>query len=189
MTALELPVSPLTIRDLHVGEQIAISGTIFTLRPAVYEYIHEGGDLPFETEGSIVYNCGPVGKKRGKKFSVQSIAPDHSTPLDPMVKEVLARFGVRGLIGRGELGKQTIDACRQYPSCYFQTIGGAGPLLAKHVKEVKAVHITDKFDLTDAVWEIEVENFPAIVMIDCHGQSLHDMIRDVSNRRLINLQS
>lgn len=188
MTPLELPAAPPTMRELHVGEQVAITGTVFTLRPAVYEYLHDGGELPFITEGSVVYHASPVGKKRGKKWSVQSMAPDHSTPLDPLIKEVFSRYGVRGAIGRGELGKRTLEACRQYTSCYFHTIAGAGPLLARHVKEVKAVHLTDKFDATDAVWELEVEAFPTIVMIDSHGQSLHDMIRDVSNRRLLNLQ-
>ncbi|MCA8959809.1 MAG: fumarate hydratase C-terminal domain-containing protein [Planctomycetes bacterium] len=188
MTPVEIPASHATVRELHVGEQVALKGTLFTLRPAVYDYLHSGGDLPFLTEGSIVYHAGPVGKKRGKKWTVQSVAPDHSSPLDPWVRELFVRFGIRGIIGRGELGKQTLDSCRQFGACYFQTIAGAGPLLATRVKEVRDVHMADKFDNADAVWELEVEDFPAIVTIDSHGQSLHDMIRDVSTRRLINLQ-
>ena len=188
MSSLELPASIPTMRELHVGEQIGLSGTVFTMRPAVYEYLHHGGDLPFSAEGAMIYNTTPIGRKHGKKWSVHSIAPDHSTPLDSMIKELFVRFGVRGVIGRGELGKPSLEACRQCTSCYFHTIAGAGPLLAKHVKSVTQVHTIERLDAADAIWELEVEDFPTIVMIDSHGQSLHDMIRDVSNRRLLNLQ-
>ncbi len=188
MTALELPAAVPTMRELHVGEQVALTGTIFTMRPAVYEYVHDGGEMPFLSEGSLIYNASPVGRKKGKKWTIDSVAPDHSTPLDSMIKELFVRFGVRGVIGRGELGKPSLEACRQYTSCCFHTIAGAGPLLASHVKNVNEVHAIEKLDPSDAVWELEVEDFPIVVMIDSHGQSLHDMIRDVSNRRLLNLQ-
>lgn len=186
MIELTLPLSVPQIRELHVGDEVLLSGVLFTLRHGLLEAMKSGTSLPLEP-GSVVYHCGPVGKKSGKRWNISAFAPDHTTAVEPYVRELLVRHSVRGIIGRGELGPKTIEACRQNSSCYFQTIGGAGPLLANRVAEVKQIHLTDKFDARDAMWEVQVENFPAIVMIDMHGQSLHDIVGDVSQRKLLNL--
>lgn len=186
MTHLELPLEVPQVRELHVGDQVELTGPLFTVRHGLLEAMKSGAALPLEP-GSVVYHCGPVGKKSGKKWTVTGFAPDHTSAVEPYVRELLVRYSVRGIIGRGELGPKTIEACRQSGTCYFQTIGGAGPLLADRITEVKQIHLADKFDQRDAMWEVHVEKFPAIVMIDMHGQSLHDIVRDVSQRRLINL--
>ncbi len=109
------------------------------------------------------------------------------TSLDANPGDIMGRFTIRGIIGRGGVGEKMQAACRRYMACYFQTIGGAGLALAHRIKNVRNVHFLDKFDSPDALWELEVEDFPAVVTIDAHGRNLQDIVKDVSFRRFVNL--
>lgn len=188
MIRVDLPLTVPATRDLHVGDRVSVFGTLYTARTKTLDFMADGGELPF-ADGSLVYHCGPIGQRSGRKWTIDHFAPDHTSVLDTQVRELFVRTKVRGVIGRGELGPKVVDQCRQLGTCYLQTIGGASVLLADRVKEVKKVHLANKFDNRDAVWEVTVEDFPAIVMIDSHGQSLYEIVRDVSTRRLQNLNT
>lgn len=187
MTDLELPLDIRAVRDLTVGEQVLIRGVLFTARDEALQYIYEGGKLPFDMTGGLLYHCGPIGRKRGKKWTVTAAGPDASLPQETQLAEVIGRLGLRGFIGRGSMSQKTLNACRRFGSCYFHTIGGAALALAETITAVRDVHLTDKFSGPEAIWELEVENFPAVVTMDAFGRSLHDIVRDVSHRRFMTM--
>ena len=174
------------IAQFSVGERVGLNGVISTLRDGVQRKLHEGGTLPFETRGSMAYHCGPDGYLKGKKWVVRSAAPDLPS-IDFYPAELFSRLQYRGVIGRGGMDPKVQEACRRCGSCYFHTFGGAGLTLASHIKRVVEVHLRDEFSGPEAVWEIEVEDFPAIVTVDCTGTSLYDIVKDVSKRRFMNL--
>ena len=185
MREIQLPIDPIAIRQLAVGEQVGISGVIFTARGEAQRHLYEGGELPFDATGCLMYHCGPIGKKRGKKWTVTAAGPDASAPQENYMGDIIGRLGLRGVIGRGAMGQKSLNACKRFGACYFHTVGGAALALAKCVKEVRAVHLTDKFSGPDAIWELEVEQLPAVITLDSWGRSLHDIVRDVSHRRFL----
>ena len=186
MKSIELPISAMEIAQFSVGEQVGLNGVISTLRSGVQRKLHEGSTLPFETYGSLSYHCGPDGQAKGKKWVVRSLAPDLPS-VDFFPVDLFSRFQFRGLIGRGGMDPKIKEACQRYGTCYFHTFGGAGLALASHLKRVVDVHLRDEFSGPEAVWEIEVEDFPAIVTVDCTGTSLYEIVKDVSKRRFMNL--
>lgn len=184
MSQITVPLSDRDIRDLRVGQSVGINGVIYVGRAPTFEFIGGGNALTPLPAGCVLYHSTPVVKKKGKVWSVNSFGPDFSPPLDAHMRDLVVRCGVRGFIGRGELGKSTVQLFRQQGACYFHAIGGAGVSLARRVKEVSQFHQNDNLDDRDGLWEILVEDFPVVVSIDSHGASLHEMIRDVSTRRL-----
>ncbi len=173
--------------QLSVGEKVSISGVIFTLRENVHRYVQEGNQIPAQLHGSFIYHCGPDVRKKGKKWVVNSAPPDLSAPMDSYTGDIFGRYKVRGIIGRGGMGPKTLAACKRYATCYLTTFGGAGLALARRIKEVRENYLRNQFDGPDAVWELEVEDFPAVVTIDAHGRNLLDIVKDVSSRRFVNL--
>ena len=188
MKHVKLPIDIFATRDLTVGEQVAISGSVFTVHGDALRYLYEGNALDVNTSGSLLYHCAPIGKKRGKKWDLVSASPTATAPEENQLGDVLGRCEFRGVIGRGALGPRSLAACKRFNACYFHTVGGAGLSLANFVTEVREVHLTDQFSGADAVWELAFENFPAVVTIDAWGRSLHDIVRDVSQRRFVAIQ-
>ena len=188
MKHVKLPVDIFAARELTVGEQVALSGPVFTVHGEALRYLYEGGSLDADTSGSLLYHCAPIGKKKGKKWTLNSAAPNATAPEENQLGDVLGRCSFRGFIGRGALGPRSLAACKRFTACYFHTVGGAGLSLANFVTEVRELHLTDKFTGSDAIWELQIENFPAVVTIDAWGRSLHDIVRDVSQRRFVAIQ-
>ena len=184
MTIVTVPLAQRELRELRVGQSVRVTGVLYAGRAPVLEYLGSGGHLTTIPPGSVFYHSAPVAKKKGKVWTVSSLGPDFSPPLDAHMRDMVVRCGIRGFIGRGELSKSTLEVFRQQGACYFHAIGGAGVALARRIKEVRQVHQSEKLDDRDGLWEILVEDFPAVITIDSYGQSLHEMIRDVSTRRM-----
>jgi len=176
MTKLTFPFTEEKIRALKVGEEVLITGVIHTGRDAVHKYLHEGGQLPdgVSLRDGILYHCGPVVMKQPDgSWKATAAGPTTSIREEPYQWRVIRDFGVRGVIGKGGMGDKTMAACKEYGCVYLHAIGGAAQVLAERIKKVRNVYMMEKFGAPEAIWEFEVEDFPAVVTIDSHGNSLH----------------
>jgi fumarate hydratase class I len=197
-TKLTIPIGEEEIRNLRVGDSVLVSGVMFTGRDAAHKYMMENfikGDCP-ESErevyeilrkglaGSVIYHCGPVVRKRDDgKYEFVAAGPTTSIREEPYQADVIGHFGVRGVIGKGGMRQKTLDGCREHGAVYLHAIGGAATLIAESVKEVVGVHKLE-FGVPEAIWEIRVEDFPCVVTMDSHGESLHEKVRTDSEKRL-----
>ena len=179
MTKLSFPFSEEKIRALKVGVEVLISGVVFTGRDAVHKYLHEGGKLPagVSFKDGIIYHCGPVMMPQADgTFKCTAAGPTTSIREEPYQWQVIRDFGLRGVIGKGGMGAKTQAACKEYGCVYLHGIGGAAQVLAECVKKVRNVYFKEEFGSPEAIWELEVVDFPAVVTIDAHGNSLHEEI-------------
>ena len=181
---LEAPFTEEKMRRLHVGDKVEITGLLYTGRDAVHKYLHEGGKSPVDLTDSIIYHCGPVVVKQGKKWVVKAAGPTTSIREEPYQGELMKRYRIRGVIGKGGMGPRTLAACSEVGGVYLHAIGGAAQVLAQRVIEVPAVHLLEKFGSPEAIWEFKVERFPVVVTMDSHGNSLHQQVLDTSETAL-----
>jgi fumarate hydratase subunit beta len=187
MTALTTPISEEKIRALKVGDEVLITGILFTGRDAVHKYLHEGGKLPagVNLKDGILYHCGPVViKDEQGNWKCVAAGPTTSIREEPYQWQVIRDFGLRGVIGKGGMGDKTLQACKEHGCVYLHGIGGAAQVLAQCIKRVRNVHMMEQFGAPEAIWEFEVENFPAVVTMDSHGGSLHKEVFAASQAEL-----
>jgi len=187
MIQLTTPVSEAAIRALKVGDEVAISGRLFTGRDAVHKYLHEGGQLPegVSLQGGILYHCGPViVKDDASRWKCVAAGPTTSIREEPYQGQIIRDFGLRGVIGKGGMGDRTLEACRQYGCVYLHAVGGAAQVLAERIQRVPNVYFLEKFGAPEAIWEFEVEAFPAVVTMDANGNSLHKEVLAASQAEL-----
>ena len=187
MIKLSFPFTEEKIRALKVGDEVLISGIVFTGRDAVHKYLHEGGKLPPEVKlrDGILYHCGPVMMKQDDG-SWKCTAPGPTTSIreEPYQWQVIRDFGIRGVIGKGGMGDKTLAACKEFGCVYLHAVGGAAQVLADCVKQVRNVYMMKEFGAPEAIWELEIVDFPAVVTIDAHGNSLHKTIFAASQAAL-----
>jgi len=183
MIELTTPISKEQIRELKVGDEVGITGTVFTGRDAVHKYLHEGGELPagVSFDGSVIYHCGPVVMKGDSgNWQVTAAGPTTSIREEPYQGNIMKKFGVRGVIGKGGMGAKTLAACGENGSVYLHAIGGAAQVLAERIMKVHNVYFLEEFGSPEAIWELEVDKFPAVVTMDSHGRSLHAEVAEAS---------
>jgi fumarate hydratase class I len=179
---LETPLTEEAVRGLAAGDMVLLSGTVFTGRDEVHKYLYKGGDLPV-LQGGVIYHCGPVVLKEEPGYRVVAAGPTTSIREEPYQAEVIRRFGVKAVIGKGGMGARTLAACREQGCVYLHAIGGAAQIYARCVQGVDAVYL-EQFGSPEAVWQLRVKDFPAVVTMDAHGRSLHEEIADNSKRHL-----
>lgn len=189
MRTLALPLESTDLASLSVGEMVGLSGVLFMGREPSLRHLLSAGQAPFVARGSFLLLCGAQLQRVGSRWEARTAAPEETSTIEPLIGELLGRLGFSGVIGRGGAGTPVLAACRRYGGIYLQTIGGAGLALARRIQKVRESYFKDQFDARDCIWEIEVGGFPAIVTMDSHGRSLHDIVRDVSSRRLAGLVS
>lgn len=186
-TLLTTPVSEATVRALKVGEAVEITGTLYTGRDAVHKYLAKGGALPpgLDLRGALIYHCGPVViKDETGRWKVVAAGPTTSAREEPYQGDIIRRFGVRGVIGKGGMGARTLAACQEAGAVYLHAVGGAAQVLAEHIQAVRGVYFLEEFGSPEAIWEFEVERFPAVVTMDAHGHSLHEQVFAASQAEL-----
>jgi fumarate hydratase class I len=187
MVQLAAPFTEEKIRALKVGDAVEISGVLFTGRDAVHKYLHDGGELPPQVnlrEG-ILYHCGPVViKDEEGRWKVTAAGPTTSIREEPYQGDIIKKFGLRGVIGKGGMGDRTLAACQEAGCVYFHAIGGAAQVLAECIKAVRGVYMMEEFGAPEAIWELEVDRFPAVVTMDSHGGSLHREVFAASQAEL-----
>lgn len=181
--ALKTPLTDAAVRKLKAGDVVLLSGTVYTGRDAVHKYIHKGGDVPV-LKDAVLYHCGPVVLEENGKFRVMAAGPTTSIREEPYQADVIQRYGIKAVIGKGGMGSKTLDACNKFGCVYLHAIGGAAQIYARCVKETPRVFLKDEFGSPEAVWEMHVEDFPAVVTMDSHGRSLHAEVGDASKAKL-----
>jgi len=187
MISLNAPYSEEKIRGLKVGEPVEITGLIFTGRDVVHKYLHEGGVLPGDVDlrEGIIYHCGPVVLKNEKgEWMVTAAGPTTSIREEPYQAQIIKEFGLRGVIGKGGMGDRTLAACKEFGCVYLHAVGGAAQVLAECITKVRNVHFLKEFGSPEAIWELEVARFPAVVTMDAHGNSLHREVFAASQAEL-----
>jgi fumarate hydratase class I len=187
MTKLTFPFTEDKVRALKVGEEVLLTGIVFTGRDAVHKYLHDGGKLPpgVSLRDGIIYHCGPVMLKQPDgTWKCNAAGPTTSIREEPYQGQIIHDFGVRGVIGKGGMGDRTVEACRQNGCVYLHAVGGAAQVLAECVKRVRNVYFLAEFGSPEAIWELEIVDFPAVVTIDAHGHSLHKEIFAASSAEL-----
>jgi len=187
MMRIQTPISESAVRALKVGDEVLISGVVFTGRDAVHKYLHEGGQLPPEVKlrEGIIYHCGPVVLKQDDgSWKCTAAGPTTSIREEPYQGQIIRDFGIRGVIGKGGMGDRTLAACKEQGCVYLHAVGGAAQVLAECIKKVRNVYFYEKFGAPEAIWEFEVVDFPAVVTIDSHGNSLHKDVLAASQAEL-----
>jgi len=198
MKKLTMPISDEQIRDLKTGDTVYLSGIRLTGRDAVHKWMidtfieknctPEGDDqevydaIKPQLEGGVIYHCGPVvsGLDTGN-YKFVAAGPTTSIREEPYQGRVMEHFNIKGVIGKGGMGAKTLQACKDVPCVYFHAIGGAATLIAQSVKKVLGVYKMD-FGVPEAIWVLEVEDFPVVVTMDSHGESIHAEIDDQSKK-------
>ncbi len=187
MAELKLPADEKTIRALKVGDFVELSGRMITGRDAAHKWLieaHRDEVAPF-LEDSVIYHCGPVVAKTedgGWKFV--AAGPTTSIREEPYQADVICNYRLRGVIGKGGMGKKTLDGLARGGAVYLHAIGGAAQVLAAAVTRVERVFMLEEFGVPEALWVIQVERFPVVVSMDSHGGSLHDEVEAASKSRL-----
>jgi len=179
---LSTPLSGGDIRKLKVGDVVLLDGIVFTGRDAVHKYLHDGGELDAIRNG-VIYHCGPVVLKENGQYRVVAAGPTTSIREEPFQADIIKRFGVKAVIGKGGMGAKTQKACQENGCVYLHAIGGAAQIYAHCVQRVLSVRL-EQFGSPEAVWELEVKNFPAVVTIDSHGNNLQQVVTDRSHELL-----
>ncbi len=183
--ALTLPVGADEIRELHVGDEVLVSGRIVTAREPAHRWLVRHGDASTRAllEGRFLYHCGPVVARDPSTDEWRFVAAGPSTSMreEPWEADVIARYGVRGVIGKGGMGERTLAALKEHGAVYLHAVGGLAVTLARRVVRVHGVHRLDDLGVTEALWDVEVKDFPAVVTMDAHGESLHAPRTDPSH--------
>jgi fumarate hydratase class I len=171
---LSFPIKKDETKKLKAGDIVSLSGIIYTARDAAHKFLFEKRPKVFKNKlaDTAIYHCGPIVRKKGKKYSIVAAGPTTSIREEPYMADIIKNFKIRAMIGKGGMGKKTIEACKKHKCVYLSAVGGAAAVLAKSIKEVRNVYKLE-FGVPEAIWELEVKDFPAIVTMDSKGKSLH----------------
>jgi len=180
---LKTPLTESDVRSLKAGDVVLLDGIVFTGRDEVHKYLHDGGELEVIQNG-VIYHCGPVVIKDGGEYRVLAAGPTTSIREEPFQAEIIKRFGIKAVIGKGGMGAKTQKACQDYGCVYLHAIGGAAQIYAQCIQRVLSVRL-EQFGSPESVWEFEVKNFPVVVAIDSHGNNLQQLVTDKSREALV----
>jgi fumarate hydratase class I len=179
---LTTPISNEQIRSLRVGDVVLLNGLVHTGRDALHHHLMTH-DSPVDLHGSVIYHCGPVVLKDGSKWRMNAAGPTTSSREEPFQADIIKKFGIRAVIGKGGMGARTLAALKEHGAVYLNAIGGAAQFYAKCITDVEGVDLLE-FGTPEAMWHIQVRDFPAIVTMDSHGHSLHADVEQASGKEL-----
>jgi fumarate hydratase class I len=200
MRKVNIPISDEVIRELKVGQPVLLSGVMMTGRDTVHKWMIEtfirktrqpqGDDLEVYQaiqpllERGVIYHCGPVvAGLDTKEYEFVAAGPTTSIREEPYQADVMKHFNARGVIGKGGMGPKTLAGCKEVPFVYLHAIGGAASYIAQSVEKVLDVYKLD-FGVPEAMWVIQVRDFPAVVTMDAHGGSQHAVVEEKSKQVL-----
>ena len=170
---IQVPLSEEDINTLKAGDYVYLSGIIYTARDAahkrMYEILQEGGELPIDIQGQVIYYMGPSPAREGRPIG--SAGPTTASRMDKYAPRLLD-LGLGGMIGKGKRSQAVRDAIVRNKAVYFAAVGGAGALLSKCIKRADVIAYDDLG--TEAIRRLEIEDLPAIVVIDSEGNNLYE---------------
>ncbi len=198
--SLCLPASADEIRQLNVGDAVRLNGNLLTGRDKAHKWLTDlfitqaqpasAGDLEIFEEVSDnlrnggIYHCGPIVEQLPSgEYRMLAAGPTTSSREEPYQADLIARLGLRVVIGKGGMGERTREACLAHGAIYCHAIGGAAVSTADTIVNVEAVYKLE-FGVPEAMWLITVKDFPAVVTIDAHGNSLHQQVYEESAQKL-----
>lgn len=179
---LNTPLSEEQVRQLKVGDVVLLSGLLHTGRDMIHHHL-VSHDAPIKLNGEVIYHCGPVAIKKDGKWSINAAGPTTSGREEPYQGDIIKKFGVRAVIGKGGMGPKTLAALKEFGAVYLNAIGGAAQYYAKCITDVEGVDFLE-FGTPEAMWHMRVKDFPAIVTMDAHGNSLHADVEKASGMEL-----
>ncbi|OMP68140.1 fumarate hydratase [Domibacillus epiphyticus] len=183
VVTLQAPITEEQIRDLKVGDVVKINGMMYTGRDAIHKYLSTN-DSPVDLNGQVIYHCGPVMLKDEEgQWHVKAAGPTTSIREEPYQGDIMKRFGIRAVIGKGGMGPKTLKALGEHGGVYLNAIGGAAQYYADCIKGVEGVDLMN-FGIPEAMWHLRVEGFTAVVTMDSHGNSLHQEVDKSSLEKL-----
>jgi len=183
---LTAPLSEETVRALRVGDIVLINGEMYTGRDAVHAHLMKNPP-PVDLRGAILYHCGPVMLKTGEQWTVKAAGPTTSIREEPYQADIIKKYGVRAVVGKGGMGAKTLAALKESGAVYLNGIGGAAQFYARTVERVLGVNLME-FGIPEAMWHLKVNGFAAIVTMDAHGNSLHADVEKQTGEALEALQ-
>ena len=170
---INTPLTREAVRNLKAGDSCLISGVIYTARDAAHkrlcELVEQGKELPMEVKDAIIYFVGPTPARPGQ--AIGSAGPTTSYRMDAYSPTMIEQ-GLTGMIGKGKRGPEVVSAMKEHGAVYFGAIGGCGALLSKCIKKAEIIAYEDLG--AEAIRRLEVEDFPAIVIIDSEGNNLYE---------------
>ena len=179
---LRTPLSAEDVAKLRVGDVVLLTGVIHTGRDALHRHLADHPS-PAPLLGGVVFHCGPVMVRQGESWKVTAAGPTTSIREEAYQADVLRRFGVRAVIGKGGMGRRTLAALEECGAVYLSAVGGAAQLYADCIEAVEGVDLLE-LGAPEAMWHLRVKDFPAVVTMDAHGRSLHVDVEDASTRKL-----
>lgn len=179
---LTTPLSEEQVRSLRVGDVVILSGKVHTGRDMIHHHLTTH-DAPVPLAGEVIYHCGPVVLKEGQEWKVKAAGPTTSGREEPYQGDILRKFKVRAVIGKGGMGSKTSAALKEVGAVYLNAIGGAAQYYAECITGVDGVDLME-FGIPEAMWHLRIKDFPAIVTMDAHGNSLHADVEKATGEKL-----
>ena len=179
---LTTPLSETQVRALKVGDVVLLNGVLHMGRDVLHHHLISH-DSPVDLKGGAIYHCGPVALKQDGKWTMNAAGPTTSIREEPYQADVIKKFGLRAVIGKGGMGAKTLAALKEVGAVYLNAIGGAAQYYAKCIEEVEGVDFME-FGVPEAMWHVRVKDFPAIVTMDASGNSLHADVEKASAAEL-----
>ncbi len=188
---LSTPLDETTVRGLKVGDVVHIDGIVLTGRDEMHHralaLLRERRSLPVDLDGAVLYHCGPIVAPEGDGYRLVAAGPTTSARMDGMEPELIARAGIRAIIGKGGMSGDTLDAMIEQGCVYLAATGGAAVSLARGIVAVEDVHWLD-LGMPEALWVLRAENLgPLVVTMDTHGRRLHRAVASWSQATLAKL--
>jgi fumarate hydratase, class I len=182
---LQPPLNEEQVRKLKVGDVVLINGEVYTGRDAVHSYLMKHAP-PVSLQGTVLYHCGPVVLKNNGSYKITAAGPTTSIREEPYQAEIIKRYGVRAVMGKGGMGAKTLAGLKDCGAVYLNAIGGAAQYYSRCIEDVLGVHLLE-FGIPEAMWHLRVRDFPAIVTMDANGNSLHADVEKASATVLASL--
>lgn len=185
MKQLTLPLTEAAIRELQVGDQVLLSGTIVTGRDAAHSWLTKEfrPEIKELLNGTVIYHCGPVIREDEEGYHFVAAGPTTSIREEPYQSKVIGDYGLRGVIGKGGMGPKTLAGMKEHGAVYLHAVGGAASSIAQSVTKVHDVKMLEEFGVPEALWVIEIKDFLAVVTMDSHGNSLHAEISETAAKQ------
>jgi len=179
---LETPLTEEKVRSLKVGDVVLVNGPIYTGRDEVHAYLMKNPS-PVDLRGCVLYHCGPVALQQQGVWKIHAAGPTTSMREEPYQGEIIRRFGIRAVLGKGGMGKKTLEALQKNGAVYLNAIGGAAQYYARAITSVDGVSLKE-FGIPEAMWHLRVKDLMAIVTMDAHGNSLHADVEETTGASL-----